>query len=378
MPRPELLATAALLRDTFGTATFTTAAAEAAGVPRHRLHSATRADLVVRLRQGSYRLPPERHSDSHRRRAANGDEDMPRPYATTGEGRHPALSTAEELRLRDRLQGFDRDGIPASIGERTAARLGDVDLWGIPTERYPIIVVPRGSARRGSCGGITIIERDVEPRHRTTTDGPDPLPVVDPLQAALQVAAMPRIDMAARVAVINSGMRRQLAQSERLTGPEAEARLLSYFGEHRVCRALLLQAHHRAEAIDVQHRRTLLEAVSRADPRIETVLESISWNAFIDAELDLPTPQVTLVGASGRRWRVDFVFDDRVIGECDGAMKYGNADSLWREKKRQEDLEQAGYIVVRWTWEEIMHRPWEVVERIRRALARAAALRAVR
>jgi very-short-patch-repair endonuclease len=128
----------------------------------------------------------------------------------------------------------------------------------------------------------------------------------------------------------------------------------------------------------VQHRRTLLEAVSRADPRIETVLESISWNAFIDAELDLPTPQVTLVGASGRRWRVDFVFDDRVIGECDGAMKYGNADSLWREKKRQEDLEQAGYIVVRWTWEEIMHRPWEVVERIRRALARAAALRAVR
>ena len=378
MPRPELLATAALLRATFGTATFITAAAEAAGVPRHRLHSATRAGLVVRLRQGIYRLPYERDSGSKSRRVEDGDEGMTRPSSATGEGRHPALSTADELRLRDRLEGFLRDGIPASIGERTAARLCDVELWGIPTERYPIIVVPRGSARRGSCGGITIIERDIESRHRTTTDGPDPLPLVDPLQAALQVAAMPRIDMAARVAVVNSGMRRQLAHSEQLTGPEAEARLSSYFSEPRVCRALLLQAHHRAATIDVQHRRTLLEAVSRADPRIETVLESISWNAFIDAELDLPTPQVTIVGASGRRWRVDFLFGDRVIGECDGAVKYGNADSLWREKKRQEDLEQAGYIVVRWTWEEIMHRPWEVVERIRRALARAAALAAVR
>ncbi|MBM3686899.1 MAG: type IV toxin-antitoxin system AbiEi family antitoxin domain-containing protein [Actinobacteria bacterium] len=378
MPRPELLATATLLRATFGTATFTMAAAEAAGVPRHRLHSATRAGLVVRLRQGIYRLPPEHDSGSIGCHGAGGGEDMKRPASTSAEGRHPALSTADELRLRDRLQGFDRDGIPASIGERTAARLGNVDLWGIPTERYPIIVVPRGSARRGSCGGITIIERDVEPRHTTTTDGPDPLPVVDPLHAALQVAAMPQIDMAARVAVVNSGMRRQLAHSEQLTGPEAEARLSGYFSEPRVCRALLLQARHRAATIDVQHRRTLLEAVSRTDPRVETVLESISWNAFIDAELDLPTPQVTIVGASGRRWRVDFLFGDRVIGECDGAVKYGDAASLWREKKRQEDLEQAGYIVVRWTWEEVMHRPWEVVERIRRALARAAALSGVR
>jgi very-short-patch-repair endonuclease len=378
MPRPELLATATLLRATFGTATFTMAAAEAAGVPRHRLHSATRAGLVVRLRQGIYRLPPEHDSGSIGWHGAGGGEDMTRPASTSAEGRHPALSTADELRLRDRLQGFDRDGIPASIGERTAARLGNVDLWGIPTERYPIIVVPRGSARRGSCGGITIIERDVEPRHTTTTDGPDPLPVVDPLHAALQVAAMPQIDMAARVAVVNSGMRRQLAHSEQLTGPEAEARLSNYFSEPRVCRALLLQARHRAATIDVQHRRTLLEAVSRTDPRVETVLESISWNAFIDAELDLPTPQVTIVGASGRRWRVDFLFGDRVIGECDGAVKYGDAASLWREKKRQEDLEQAGYIVVRWTWEEVMHRPWEVVERIRRALARAAALSGVR
>lgn len=385
MPRPELLATAALLRAAFGPATFTTTAAEAAGVPRHRLHSATRAGVVVRLRQGAYRLPPERDLGSRGPRIAAGDDmtrpsgdDMARPSGATVEGRHLALSTADELRLRDRLQRFHSDGVPASIGERTAARLCDVDLWGVPTERYPIIAAPRGSARRGACGGVTIIERDVAPRHRTTTGGPHPLPIVDPLEAALQVAAMPRIEMAARVAVVISGMRRQLAHSEQLTGPEVEARLSSYFSEPRVCRALLLQAHHRAATIDVQHRRTLLEAVSRTDPRIETVLESISWNTFIDAALDLPTPQVAIVGASGRCWRVDFLFGDRVVGECDGAVKYGNADALWREKKRQEDLEQAGYIVVRWTWEEIMHRPWEVVERIRRALARAAALTAVR
>lgn len=77
---------------------------------------------------------------------------------------------------------------------------------------------------------------------------------------------------------------------------------------------------------------------------------------------------------SGVLWRVDFLFAERVIGECDGAVKYADPQALWREKKRQEDLEQAGYIVVRWTWEEIVHRPWIVIRRILNAIERAQRL----
>jgi very-short-patch-repair endonuclease len=285
------------------------------------------------------------------------------------------LTNEEELRVRDRLEQLHRLHVPASIGERTAARIAGVHQWGVAPERYPIIVVPRGGARRGSQGGITIIEQDIHPRHRTVTAGPAPMATVDPLHAALQVAARPRLSMATRVAVLASGMRRQLAHCEQLTGPSAEARLSTHFADPRMCRALLLQAHNRAARIDMQHRRTLIDAVARADPRLETVLEAISWNGFIDAGLDLPTPQAEITGASGRRWRVDFLFGDRVIGECDGALKYSESSALWREKKRQEDLEQAGYIVVRWTWEEMLYRPWEVMRRILHALERASALR---
>ncbi len=374
MPRKELVATSMALRDAFGNSTFTTGAAEAAGIPRHRLHSATRAGIVVRLRQGTYRMSGE---PAPAEASVTGQVALAAPISSRDAKapslRH-ALSDDAELRVRDRLEHLHSSGIPACIGERTAARLTGMDLWSIPIERYPIIVVPRGSARRGSRGGVTIIEQDVESRHVTVTEGPEPLAMVDPLHAALQVAARPRLPMAARVAVLSSGMRRQLAHSERMTGPSVEAELAGYFADPRMCHALRLQAYHRATRIDLQHRGTLLDAVARADPRLETVLEAISWNEFADAEFDMPIPQQEITGASGRRWRVDFLFGLRVIGECDGALKYSDSRTLWREKKRQEDLEQAGYIVVRWTWEEILYRPREVIQRISDALKRASDL----
>lgn len=377
MPRAEVQSTADSLRAAFGDATFTTGAAEAAGIPRHRLHSATRAGVVVRLRQGTYRMPCEPHQSSSGGPVPTISAGPPSRKGAGAAGAadaRAALTLEEELRVRDRLDRLHRMDVPACIGERTAARVAGVDEWGVAQERYPIIVVPRGSARRGSRGGITVVEQNIDPRHLTLTTGSDPLPMVDPLHASLQVAARPRLSMAARVAVLSSGMRRQVALSERLAGPSADVMLSRYVADPRMCGALLLQAHNRAANIDVQHRRTLIDAVARADPRLETVLEAISWNQFIDAGFERPLPQVQITGASDRRWRVDFLFGDRVIGECDGALKYSEPNSLWREKKRQEDLEQAGYIVVRWTWEEILYRPWEVIQRIRNAIKRAAAL----
>ena len=53
-----------------------------------------------------------------------------------------------------------------------------------------------------------------------------------------------------------------------------------------------------------------------------------------------------------------------------GAVKYAD-QTPWQEKQRQSDLEAAGYWVVRCTWEELIHRPHEVIKRIALALLRA-------
>ena len=114
----------------------------------------------------------------------------------------------------------------------------------------------------------------------------------------------------------------------------------------------------------------LAHALAIADPRIETALESLSWARFHELGFEIPEPQVLVRGASGRLWRVDFLFGGRVIGECDGAIKYNSGHTPWKEKQRQSDLEAEGHPVVRWTWDEIYRRPQQVLARIGLAIDR--------
>jgi len=46
---------------------------------------------------------------------------------------------------------------------------------------------------------------------------------------------------------------------------------------------------------------------------------------------------------------------------------------LYREKLRQEAIEQAGWRVVRWTYNDILRSPLRVVERVVRAMGMRAA-----
>ena len=105
---------------------------------------------------------------------------------------------------------------------------------------------------------------------------------------------------------------------------------------------------------------------------METALESLSWARFHECGFEIPIPQARVRGASGRLWRVDFLFKGLVVGECDGAVKYHDGYTPWKEKQRQSDLEGAGHPVVRWTWEEITRRPDSVLARIALAMTRYA------
>jgi hypothetical protein len=115
--------------------------------------------------------------------------------------------------------------------------------------------------------------------------------------------------------------------------------------------------------------RSLAWAVSRSDPRSESPLESASRGVMIQAGLPLPDLQVWVRDRSGQDHRVGFLWPERgVVGEADGWGKYAAIEDVRAEKRREDALRDAGFVVVRWTSDELWRTPRVVVERLRRVL----------
>lgn len=118
-------------------------------------------------------------------------------------------------------------------------------------------------------------------------------------------------------------------------------------------------------------------AVQFADPKSESVLESMSRVAMLEEGVPTPRTQVAI----GDDWepcaRVDFLWDEvKVIGEADGLAKYEpdgrrtTRDIVRAEKRREERLTDAGYEIVRWGWEEANDPP-RLARRLRAAFSRS-------
>ena len=97
---------------------------------------------------------------------------------------------------------------------------------------------------------------------------------------------------------------------------------------------------------------------------------------FVPAPLGVPDPeQVRLAVRGGKRFRVDFFWPQwRLIGEADGFGKYGTEPEEIRrnwaaERRRQAQLEDAGYVVIRWTWADLQD-PRAIVRRVREEMWR--------
>jgi Protein of unknown function (DUF559) len=108
--------------------------------------------------------------------------------------------------------------------------------------------------------------------------------------------------------------------------------------------------------------------VELASPLAESPLESLTRLLVVDA--GLPTPQLQIwVRTAYQRYRVDGLWPDRaVVFEADGLLKYAAQLDLHREKLRQEELERAGYRVVRVTWDDVWSHPTRTADRIAAAL----------
>jgi very-short-patch-repair endonuclease len=109
-----------------------------------------------------------------------------------------------------------------------------------------------------------------------------------------------------------------------------------------------------------------------ADDQSQSALESMSRWLFHARKLPMPEIQVLIGDDTDPFALADFYWREAgVIGEADGLLKYdGSPDALRKEKLRQERLERLGFIVVRWTFDDLMNRPNEVVARVRDAIQR--------
>lgn len=80
------------------------------------------------------------------------------------------------------------------------------------------------------------------------------------------------------------------------------------------------------------------------------------------------------VRAGGRTYVLDLAFEaESITVEVDGRAFHTDADAFQRDRTRQNDLVAAGWTVLRFTWEDIVDRPADVVRRMRGILARHAA-----
>lgn len=117
------------------------------------------------------------------------------------------------------------------------------------------------------------------------------------------------------------------------------------------------------------------------DAASESAGESVSRVRIQEAQLPAPALQFDVLGLHGELvGRSDFCWEEqRTLGEFDGKIKYGRLlapgqtveEVVYREKLRQDALNDLGWTVVRWVWADL-YRRGVIADRLRRAFVRRA------
>lgn len=138
---------------------------------------------------------------------------------------------------------------------------------------------------------------------------------------------------------------------------------------------VLLEAMDRHKGLHGRHRARM--AAQFADARSESPAESLSRVQLALHGIPTPELQFPVINADGVRVaRTDFAWPElRLVGEVDGKWKHGDLlkpgrsaqDAIMEEKRREQDIRDAGYWIVRWDWF-LALRGAELAQRVRRAI----------
>jgi hypothetical protein len=130
------------------------------------------------------------------------------------------------------------------------------------------------------------------------------------------------------------------------------------------------------EAVGRRGIRLARRVIALADPRADSVGESRTRWQLAAAGLPMPELAIPVETFLGTRW-VDLGWPDLKVGiEFDGAVRYSGGEygdpgrRLLEEKRRHDALAEAGWIILRVTWDDLGH-PERLIARVRAALATA-------
>jgi very-short-patch-repair endonuclease len=178
---------------------------------------------------------------------------------------------------------------------------------------------------------------------RRTVDG---IPITSPARTIVDLAGV--LGPEALEAAFESARRMGLVSATQL-----EARFVALGGKGRPGSAKV---------------RALIEA-HRAEPALASRLEVRAARLFRASGLPRPMRQHAIVAGDGRRYRLDFAWPGaRVAAECDGFAWHGNRLQWKRDRRRTADIEMLGWRTVFVTWDDVVQRPDQTVDRVALAL----------
>lgn len=232
-------------------------------------------------------------------------------------------------------------GLDATISHDSAALLWGMELVATPEQMS--VTVGRNRSRL-TRSGVRIFRRDLAPEERVHRDG---VPVTSALRTVLDLCRS--LPLAEAVAATDSALRRGLVTVEELTA--ALVALAPGRGRQRIARVLRL-----------------------IDPASGSVLESLCRILLVQAGLAPEESQLVVRSARGRiLGRVDFAWPSaRLVVEVDGFAFHADRESYRNDRRRTNELVLAGWRVLRFSWEDVVHHPEDVVAAVRAALQTAA------
>ncbi len=230
-------------------------------------------------------------------------------------------------------------GLRATISHEDAALMWGIELATTPDLRHVTVGRNRSRLRHAQ---TRVHRADLSPDDRIQRDG---VWVTVALRTVIDLCRT--LPVAEAVVAVDSALRQGQVSVEELTGALRD--LPAGRGRDRVARALLL-----------------------IDPASGSVLETLCRVLLHQAGLAPDETQLDVRDSKGR-WigRVDFAWpDELLVVETDGFAFHADRESYRTDRRRGNALLLAGWRVLRFSWEDVVERPDEVVAAVRAALGR--------
>lgn len=245
----------------------------------------------------------------------------------------PTLFTDRDQPVADDELRRTAVALSAVVSHTSAALLWGLELAATPAHRS--VTVPR-SRTRVQHDGTQVTRRELGQDEIVLLDG---VRVTTVLRTLVDLCRS--LPLAHAVAAADSALRKGLVTLEELQ--QALCVLPAAVGRPAVARAVAL-----------------------CDPRCGSVLESLT--RVLLAEHGLRPPQTQLAvwsQAAGVVGRVDFAWEHlRLVVETDGFAFHSDRRRYREDRRRGNALVRAGWTVLRFSWEDVVHYPEYVVETV--------------